>query len=59
MVYLMEIDNLYKIHPKTYDKISALPSFPKYRNLLENILFSMPNERPTVLDTITQIKKLL
>lgn len=59
MVYLMEIDNLYKIHPQTYDKISALSSFPKYRKLLETILFSMPNERPTVLDTIGQIKQLL
>lgn len=59
MVYLMEMDNIHQMYPTTYDKISALPPFPKYRNLLENIIFSMPDERLTVDDTISQIKKLM
>ena len=59
MVYLIELDNLHQLYPKTYEKLSTLPSFSKYINLLEKTIFSMPTERPSILDTISQIKKLL
>jgi serine/threonine protein kinase len=55
VVYLTELDELYRKYPKMYEKISAIP---KYKKLLDTIVFSMPNERPTTLDTISQVKKL-
>jgi serine/threonine protein kinase len=55
MVYLIEINNIYK-HRRTLEDKNEFVA--KYLQILENIVFSMPDERPTLTETIKQIKSL-
>ena len=56
MVYMLELDEVYKTHPEIYAKIVAKE---KYVNVLQTVLFSMPQERPTFATTIKDVKRLL
>jgi serine/threonine protein kinase len=59
MLYLLEMDELYRTHPTIYNKIMKFASGTTYMTILETIVCSMPNERPTLEDTRHQIKRLL
>lgn len=56
MVYMLELDEVYRTRPQTYAKI---PAIEKYVNLLKTVLLSMPKERPSFAATITNIKQLV
>ena len=56
MVYLIEINNMYQTRRTIYDQNDSV--YNDYLKILETIAFSMPDERPTLTETIKQMKKL-
>lgn len=58
VMYLMEMNDIRQSRPKTYNTVKTMPSFQKYLHLLETCVFSMPNERPNIPDTISNLKQL-
>jgi serine/threonine protein kinase len=60
MIYLFVVDHMYKSHNSKYENIRRIYAgkYEQYMSVLGDIIYAMPDERPSAKDTIPIIPKI-
>lgn len=56
VIYLIMLDDAYVANPEKFERVES--ALADYQKVLENVVYSMPNERPSIKDTIKSLKVL-